>query len=212
MFQGLLEFAPLRCIYFWTGAFNILLAISGCASNSGLLIADVIRAEGSWVVTVEGCCATLRTAAGDGGLSVGYDRRSYVYPLQIDDPPSEGRHYLWVQLPREAPLAFNNRLIGLDIRATGIDLGLTLGYRNATVLARLSSADAVYMRLRFAPDAPSATRLIYCEGDVPCWPIDLSGAAPLYWRRPLRCHSLRAPRRRTNSISRQQRCSASMPA
>lgn len=151
----------------------LFFCLGGCSSGSGLLLADVTHAEGAWVVAIEGFGASLLTIAGDSGLTLGYDRRTYVYPRKIDDPPPEGRHYFYVPLPRTAPLALNKRAIGLDLRTTGIDLGLTLGYRDTTLLAWVASNDSVYMRLHFIADQPDATRLSYCHEDDPCWPIDI---------------------------------------
>jgi hypothetical protein len=164
--------APPRIGSLWR-VIVLFLWLGGCSSTSGLLIADVIRAEGAWVVAIEGCCASLRTVASNAGLTLGYDRRTYVYPIKIDDPPAEGRHYFVVPLPRERPVAVNTRAIGIDVRATGIDLGLTLGYRDATLLARAPSGDSVYMRLHFIADDVGGTRLIYCPEEDPCWPIDI---------------------------------------
>lgn len=78
----------------------LLCLLSGCSTESGLLIADVHRTEGAWVVAIEGFGATVRTVADDAGLTLGYDRRTYVYPERIDDPPPQGRHFFFVRLPR----------------------------------------------------------------------------------------------------------------
>jgi hypothetical protein len=151
----------------------ILCLLSGCSAGSGLLIADVHRTEGAWVVAIEGVGATVRTVADDAGLTFGYDRRAYVYPERIDDPPPDGRYYFFVPLPKTAPVAVSTRAIGLDLRASHSGFGLTLGYRDATLLARVSTGESLYMRLRFLPDDVGATRLTYCPEEDPCWPIDI---------------------------------------
>ncbi len=153
--------------------------LASCSASSGLLFADVTRAKGAWVVDIKGCCASLRTVADDAGVSLGYDRRIYIYPIQIGDPPREGRHYFTVQLPQQAPVALNNRAIGVDVRATGLDLGITLGYRDTTLLARVPDGESVLMQLHFIAGQPNKTRLTYCKEEDPCWPIDLPDAATL---------------------------------
>jgi len=151
----------------------LLCLLSGCSTGSGLLIADVHRTAGAWVVAIKGFGATVRTVADDAGLTFGYERRTYVYPERIVDPPPEGRHYFFVPLPKKAPVAVNTRAIGLDVRASNVDVGITLGYRDATLLARVSSGESLYMHLRFLPDNVGATRLTYCPEEDPCWTIDM---------------------------------------
>ncbi|MGH8655869.1 MAG: hypothetical protein ACREYE_28460 [Gammaproteobacteria bacterium] len=80
-------------------------------------------------------------------------------------------------MPKKAPVAVNTRAIGLDLRASHSGFGLTLGYRDATLLARVSTGESLYMRLRFLPDDVGATRLTYCPAEDPCWPIDIPNDA-----------------------------------
>lgn len=153
---------------------TFVVLLSGCSTTSGLLVADVFRAEGAWVVAIQGFGTTLRTLADDAGMTFGYERRVYVYPETTDDFPTEGRHYWLVRLPKRPALAVNTRIIGLDMRASGVDLGFTLGYRDATVLAQVPVGASRYMRLTLSPDDAAATHLTYCTEEHPCWPIDIS--------------------------------------
>lgn len=155
------------------GMATSLCLVSGCSTGSGLLIADVYRTEGAYVVTMEGFGVTMRTVAEDAGLTLGYDRRSYVYPQRIDDPPEEGRHYFFVPLPKRAPVAVSTRAVGMDLRASSVEFGLTLGYRDTSLIALVPATESLYMRLRFLPDDVSATRLTYCPEEEPCWPIEI---------------------------------------
>jgi hypothetical protein len=178
---GLIDFqdalsSRTRITALWHAAMFICL-LTGCSTGSGLLIADVYRTEGAWVVAIEGFGATVRTLADDAGLTLGYERRTYVYPERIDDPPPEGRHYFFVRLPKKAPVAVNTRAVGLNVRASNVDFGLTLGYRDATLLARVPVGESLYIRLRFLPDDVGATRLTYCPEEDPCWPIDIPNDA-----------------------------------
>lgn len=151
----------------------LIVLLSGCSTASGLLVADVYRTEGAWVVVIEGLGATVRTLADDAGLTLGYERRIYVYPETSDDLPSEGRHHWSVRLPKKPALARNTRTIGLELRTSGVDLGITLGYRDASLLAHVPVGESIYMRLSFLPDDARTTRLTYCPEEDPCWPIDI---------------------------------------
>jgi hypothetical protein len=53
---------------------------------------------------------------------------------------------------RSPPWARNTRIIGLDVRTSGVDLGFTLGYRDASLLAHVPVGESIYMRLSFLPD------------------------------------------------------------
>ncbi len=145
--------------------------LSGCSTASGLLVADVYRTQGAWVVDIQGFGATMRTLADDAGLTLGYERRVYVYPETTEDLPAEGRHHWSVRLPNKPALAGNVCVIGLDVRTSGVDLGFTLGYRDASLLAHVPEGESLHMRLSFLPGDPRATRLTYCPEEDPCWPI-----------------------------------------
>jgi hypothetical protein len=156
----------------WHAA-TIITLLGGCSTTSGLLIADVHRTSGAWVVAIEGVGAAFRSVASDAGLTLGYDRRTYVYPERIGDPPRQGRHYFFLQLPKSLPVMIDTRAIGLDVRASSVEVGVTLGYRAAAMLVPVPITQSLYMRLKFSSADIKATELIYCPEENPCWPTEI---------------------------------------
>lgn len=144
-------------------------ALAGCAPGSaGLVSGEVLKTDGARVIVVRGYGVELRGAPTDAGLTLGYARRTYVYPETAPDLPDPGRYYFWVPQPATAPVAWDGKAIGLDLRAAGSTLGMTLGFRGISVLARIPAGETVVYRLRLIPDDPASTRLRYCEGENTC--------------------------------------------
>jgi hypothetical protein len=153
----------------WSMTMAIVSGVTACAPGSaGLVSGDVLEADGARVIVVRGYGLQLRGAPMDAGLTVGYARRTYVYPNTTPELPSPGRYYFWVPQPATAPVAWDSRAIGLDLRVTSPAVGVTLGFWGSSVLARVPAGETVFYRLRFLPDEPASTRLRYCEGDDAC--------------------------------------------
>jgi hypothetical protein len=133
-----------------------------------------LEADGARVIVVRGYGVQLRGAPIDTGLTLGYSRRTYVYPETTPDLPDPGQYYLWVPQPRSAPVAWDGRAIGLDVRMAGSNLGITLGFRGAAVFAEVPEDETVYYRLRFVPDDPASTLLRFCRGEDACGKFDFT--------------------------------------
>ena len=147
--------------------------LGGCAPGvAGLVSGDVLDADGAKVIVVRGYGVQLRGAASDAGLTLGYARRTYVYPNTIAELPEPGRYYFWVPQPSAPPVAWEGQAIGLDLRASSSSVGLTLGLRATAVLVQVPVGETVAYQLRFMPDEPALTRLRYCRGEDACATIE----------------------------------------
>lgn len=150
-------------------ALTSALPAAGCAVNTvGFVAADVIKTKGAYVWSVEVVGGQLRTSAQDGGMTLGYTRRTYVYPDSIPSPPEPGRYFGYVLLPDEPAIAMDHRTLGLEARANEIEFGVTLGLKSTTVLAQVPDDTSIAYTLAFAPDRPAETRLDYCIGSESC--------------------------------------------
>ena len=147
----------------------LLPTLAACAHGAaGLVSGEVVDADGARVVVVSGYGLALRGLAVDGGVTVGFSRRAYVYPQDVSGLPDPGRYAGWVPLPEVPPVAWRARSIGLDLKASTLGLGLSLGYLEETVMAYLpASADLMYS-LRFVADDPALTVLVFCSEGRAC--------------------------------------------
>lgn len=162
----------------WTFAAALLGAVPGCSPGiMGLVSGDVLVADGARVIVVRGYGIQLRGTPSDGGLTLGYARRTYVYPSTTPDLPDPGHYYFWVPQPRSAPVAWDGQAIGLDVRMAGINLGMTLGFRGTAVLAQVPDGETVYYKLRFVPEAPATALLRFCRGEHECANFDFVGSS-----------------------------------
>jgi hypothetical protein len=160
----------------WAMTVAIMSGVAGCAPGAaGLVSGDVLEADGARVIVVRGYGLQLRGAPSDAGLTLGYARRTYIYPNTTPDLPDAGQYYFWVPQPSTAPVAWDGRSIGLDLRVAGPAVGATLGFRGTSVMAHVPAGETVFYSLRFMPDEPASTRLRYCEGDDACSNIGSSG-------------------------------------
>jgi hypothetical protein len=162
----------------WAVTVALVCGIPGCAPGiMGLVSGDVLDADGARVIVVRGYGVQLRGAPSDAGLTLGYARRTYVYPSTTPDLPVPGQYYFWMPQPTAAPVAWEGKAIGFDVRMAGINLGITLGFRATAVLAQVPDDQTVYYRLRFVPDDPASTLLRFCRGEHECAIFDLVGSA-----------------------------------
>ena len=94
----------------------IVSGVAGCAPGiAGLVAGDVLDADGARVIVVRGYGLQLRGEPSDAGLTVGYARRTYVYPDTTPELPEPGRYYFWVPQPETSPVAWDGTAIGLDL-------------------------------------------------------------------------------------------------
>lgn len=160
--------APPR-VGLWAMTIAILSGVAGCApGTAGLVSGDVLDANGARVIVVRGYGVQLRGAPIDAGLTLGYARRTYVYPGTTPELPDPGRYYFWVPQPQTSPVAWDGEAIGLDLRIASPAVGITLGFRGTSVMAYVPAGEAVVYSLRFMPDEPASTRLRYCKEDDAC--------------------------------------------
>lgn len=153
--------------------------LGGCAFDTvGLLASRVTSAEGAWVVDVYSAGAYLHTRADDPGLQLGAGRRSYVFDKRDEHELTPGWHYFTAPLPDRASYARDSRSYGLDTTFASNDLGVTLGMRATTVLARVDADESQFFHLTYLPEQPASTRLVIfeSEGELACascqWPND----------------------------------------
>jgi hypothetical protein len=153
----------------------IVAGVAGCAPGAaGLVSGDIVEADGARLIVVRGYGLQLRAEPSDAGLTLGYARRTYVYPDTTPGFPDPGPYWFWVPQPDTPPVAWAGEAIGLDVRAAASSWGITLGYRGTAVLAQVPAGETVYRRLRFAPDDPASTSLRMCRGEVECASFDVA--------------------------------------
>ena len=94
----------------WSMTMAIVSGATACAPGAaGLVAGDVLEADGARVIVVRGYGVQLRGAPIDAGLTLGYARRTYVYPDTTPELPDPGRYYFWVPQPPTAPVAWDGQ-------------------------------------------------------------------------------------------------------
>jgi hypothetical protein len=145
------------------------LSAAGCSiGNTGTLAAHVTPAIGAVVVELYYVGGVVRTADFDTGGTLGFSRRSYVYPASLPDLPAPGWHWLHVTLPDEQPVAWSTKSYGLEGSVTVAGGSASLGYEAVTVMAAVPADADVAYRLAYSQDDPAATELSACEGIKGC--------------------------------------------
>ena len=146
-----------------------LAILTGCTvANYGTTAARVTHADGALIVDVFAVGGQLRTRSDDPGLSLGFARQSYVFPLPEPTAPAPGWYYFHVPLPDRPAVALDLRTAGLDVQTMRSSFGFTLGYRASTVLARVQSDRDMVLQIHYVPSDPKVTVLLYCEGTLEC--------------------------------------------
>lgn len=141
----------------WLG--GALATLSGCAwGEDGALYADVTSADGGVVVEVTAAGLWLRQRSEDAGLSLGWSRRTYLFPAEAPGLPASGRHFLTLSLPRESSVASDVRTWGLEVRAVAPELAISIGVIGRTVLARVGLDDSVAYAVEFDTRNPERTK------------------------------------------------------
>jgi hypothetical protein len=159
----------------WAMTMAMASALVGCAPGAaGLVSGDVLEADGARVIVVRGYGFQLRGEPSDAGLTLGYARRTYVYPENTPGFPEEESYWFWVPQPETPPVVWAGETIGLDLRAGTSSWGITLGFRGTSVFAQVPAGETVRRRLRFAPDDPGSTQMRYCRGEDECASLDLT--------------------------------------
>jgi hypothetical protein len=145
-------------------------AASGCAvDNRGAVIGRITHADGALVADLYSVGIHLKTRAGDAGLVLGYSRTSYVFARSMDDAQiAENWHTFAVPLPAASPKVLHLESAGVSAHRNHGLIGLTVGYRAYTILARAHAASHEGLSVTYRPDQPSHTRMRNCEGSKPC--------------------------------------------
>lgn len=152
----------------WLIAVLSIPALAGCAAGTaGLVSGEVVDADGAQVLVVVGYGISVRGIPADRALAIGYTRRAYVYPAETTGLPLEERLF-WVPQPDESPIALYGETVGLELSASSVSVGATLGYHGTALLAHVPQDEAVYYQLRFEPADPPATKLRICRGEEEC--------------------------------------------
>jgi hypothetical protein len=181
------EAVGLICLRHGWGLVLAAALLGGCAfDNVGLLASRVTSAEGAWVVDVYSAGVYLHTRADDPGLQLGAGRRSYVFDKRDEHELTPGWHYFTVPLPDRPSYARDSRSYGLDTTFASNDLGLTLGLRATTVMARVAADDSQFFYLTYLPEQPALTKLeiFENEGELACVSCQWSNGSPS--QQPLR--------------------------
>jgi hypothetical protein len=146
------------------------LSCAACAiDNHGAVIGRITHADGAVVADIYAIGVHLKTMPGDTGLVLGYSRSSYVF---AETPEwrkiAEGWHAFKVPMPNTAPNAMHIEVGGASAGQNSNRIGVTLGYRGYTMLARASAASNDAMSIRYRPAEPSKTKLILCKEITRC--------------------------------------------
>jgi hypothetical protein len=146
-----------------------LLATTACSlDNTGLLAANVTSATGAVVVDIYYLGGVVRTADFDAGATLGFSKRSYVYPEGANGLPEAGWHLLHVPLPAARPVALATESVGLEGSGNAGDVSASIGYEAVTVMASAPAEASIAYRLAYSPREPAITVLSHCEGIEGC--------------------------------------------
>lgn len=149
------------------------LLCSACSLNgTGTLAAKVTRADGAAIADIYSLGTQLRTVNADSGLTVGYQRRSYVFELKDAEALKPGWYFGHIPLPRNAFVAMDARSYGFELRTPAHEVSLSLGVRATTLLGLIERERDGALWISYTPDDPAATRLRTCRGTDLCLNFD----------------------------------------
>lgn len=142
---------------------------AGCAIDGvGAVAGRVIHADGAVVVRTYALGVEGRTRAEDAGLTLGYSARTYVFAASEAETPEPGWHVFSVPLPRQPTVALQAEVVGVEARTSSREVGVSLGYRETTVLTAVAADASMVREFRFAPGEPEQTYYRSCEWGEPC--------------------------------------------
>jgi len=141
---------------------------TGCAvDDTGLLAAQVVQGDGGYAVTVHSLGLHLNTREETRGLSVGYQQTTYVFP-DAGAPPAEGWYFWRAPLPDRLAVSTQQQTAGVALDLSE-DIGITLGYRARTVMARIPADSDVVLHLAIDyADLASLDLSFDCQGGSQC--------------------------------------------
>jgi|GEM_PF-2200397 len=143
--------------------------LASCSVNGvGAVAAHVQRGGGATVVDTYSGGAMLRTETDDAGFGLGVRRRTEIFAPGAGVAPAPGWYFLHVPAPADKVLAFDERMLGLDVTASAPQLGVTLGLRALTVFAAPGGDDALDFRLRYDSEYRIRTTLVQYQGGPAC--------------------------------------------
>jgi hypothetical protein len=157
----------------WSGGLGqhavvIALLLGGCSINGlGLADTQIIRVDGSTVLTSWRYGLQLNTASPEAGITWGYTRSVEVLPGQPDQL-LPGRYPFGVSLPDTPAAASFRRVAGLEIGLNRTMIGVSLGLSEQLTVAPVDAGASITRLLLFWPSRPEEIRLQMCEGDSQC--------------------------------------------
>ena len=144
-------------------------ALAGCSGGTaGLVSGEILDADGAQVIVVSGYGLSFRSTPVDRGLTLGFTRRAYIYPDNTPGLPAAGNYNWWIPQPEIAPVAWNTSAVGLDLTASRLGVGVSLGYQADTVMAYLPANADTFYALRFKSSDPAQTIMQFCNGELSC--------------------------------------------
>lgn len=149
------------------------MAASACAvDNTGFLASKITDADGALVADVYSLGLQVRTISADQGVTLGYQRRSYVFELDESSPLEPGWYFGHVPVPPDAFVAMNARTYGIEFDASAPEVGISLGLRDTTLLGRIEQNHDGVILLSYEPENPEKTKLSTCREVSQCAVLD----------------------------------------
>lgn len=140
------------------------LLFAGCAFNgTGVVRSSVIETDRAFIVTVDSFGLQIRTVQFDSGFSVGYSRRTYLYPPGQFANLVPGEYWGNISLPDKVPVAIQSTVLGLGGRTGVPDFGVSLGYRSVFWLTPIPIHSDKLVVVDFRPNNLEETEIIQIE-------------------------------------------------
>lgn len=159
---------------------SAVLPLGGCALNDhGLVRVRRFENDSAVILRVTAIGVHLITAWSDGGLTLGYSDRTYVFPradasvripLPIPDDPEQWEQVGRVSLvdtdlpPVDAPILRMARTGGLSVDTNARRIGVSLGYGHRSALWLPTDGSRVVLIRHAAGNDAGARVFIYREG------------------------------------------------
>ena len=135
---------------------------SGCSLNGvGFASSEVISAHGATVIRTQTYGAALRTTTADAGIVFGYTSTLIVTP-NGPAAPRPGTYPFGLALLGMPSVATIRDMAGLSFDINRRMVGITAGYSEDAVFARIARDDSVVQHLDLMPGDPARTELLFC--------------------------------------------------
>jgi hypothetical protein len=131
------------------------LAVSACSIDGrGFAPSEVIEARGARIVLTETYGLSLRSAADDAGVTIGYSWTLAVLP-DCAGAPRAGKYNFGVSMAGLRPVALVRRTGGLALDANRRSIGAMLGFSEDVTFSAIPADASLIRRLVLTPDEPS---------------------------------------------------------